>query len=324
MRKISEYRTFMMGIAILWIMLFHTTGIFEVSLPIRIFQKSGNMGVDIFFFVSSYGLYYSMKKNQSIKDWYIRRFKRIYPSFVVVTLILFLFSSWTIRDLVLEDTFIGFFLPHTQYKVIYWFIPACFLFYLIFPLLYKYVNILNKLFFLITILSLYVGYFVNNILTISGYPDYLVFFLNRIPVFILGLIYAENEGKVITSFNTIKLSIILFFSTVFFVCMIFNNVGLVSFITFYGSNNVYLMASIPIICALCNKFTQYFKILTLIICYCGTYSLEIYLIHVCFQRIGFDLNAPFEFQNYVNIATLTFSIPSAWLLNMSVSYLKKL
>lgn len=62
---ISEYRDVLMGIAILWIILFHST----ISAPDNLFLRAmwylfvsfgGGIGVNIFFILSGFGLFYSV------------------------------------------------------------------------------------------------------------------------------------------------------------------------------------------------------------------------------------------------------------------------
>lgn len=48
-RMISRLRTYMMGVSILWVVLFHTSGIFILPPALRSFQNTGYLGVDIFF-----------------------------------------------------------------------------------------------------------------------------------------------------------------------------------------------------------------------------------------------------------------------------------
>ena len=58
-QDISEKRTLLMGVAMLSIMLFHQGWIWGWNPFFAFFHFYGNWGVDIFFFVSGFGLYYS-------------------------------------------------------------------------------------------------------------------------------------------------------------------------------------------------------------------------------------------------------------------------
>ena len=58
---LSSYRGALMGIAIIWVMLYHLGNI-DVSVISVIFGV-GYGGVDIFLFLSGFGLYFSMSKS---------------------------------------------------------------------------------------------------------------------------------------------------------------------------------------------------------------------------------------------------------------------
>ena len=72
-----------MGMAILSILIFHytedcyTVGI-NYSGIVKLYKTYiGSSGVDIFLLLSGLGLYYSFSKNNSIKDFYSKRLKRV-------------------------------------------------------------------------------------------------------------------------------------------------------------------------------------------------------------------------------------------------------
>ena len=58
--SISKYRTSLMGLSMIWVMLFHLPISLSFFNPIK---SIGYLGVDIFLFLSSYGLYYGFKKD---------------------------------------------------------------------------------------------------------------------------------------------------------------------------------------------------------------------------------------------------------------------
>lgn len=136
--RVSDYRTYLMGISILWIILFHTAWYLWFPKVIEMFQMSGNYGVDIFIFVSVYGLYHSMQNKLTLRQWYFRRLKRIIPSFLIVATMLAFIECWSVTDYIKEIAFIGFLLPNIKYEVVFWYIPAILIFYAIFPYVYKY------------------------------------------------------------------------------------------------------------------------------------------------------------------------------------------
>ena len=67
----SCFRTELMGFATILILLCHiqSSGI-EVSAVVGKLLSYGNLGVEIFFFLSGVGMYYSLSKNNNFFSWY--------------------------------------------------------------------------------------------------------------------------------------------------------------------------------------------------------------------------------------------------------------
>ena len=80
--NISRYRGELMGAAMLFIMLFH------VSLPRNdLFfglRRMGNIGVDMFLFLSGIGLWFSWMKKPSARHFFTKRYLRIYPAWLIM------------------------------------------------------------------------------------------------------------------------------------------------------------------------------------------------------------------------------------------------
>ncbi|MFP3154182.1 acyltransferase [Lachnospiraceae bacterium ZAX-1] len=74
---LSKWRNVIMGIAAVWIMIFHATivGVHEIF-----FVKIGYIGTDIFIFMAGVSAYYSLRSQPEKKQYYQKRLKRIvYP-----------------------------------------------------------------------------------------------------------------------------------------------------------------------------------------------------------------------------------------------------
>ena len=81
----SRYRTHLMGLAMLWVIFFHSSII--IHNPIIDFVKSiGYGGVDIFLMLSGLGLYYSYRKCSNPVSFYKRRVFRILPTYIPIVL----------------------------------------------------------------------------------------------------------------------------------------------------------------------------------------------------------------------------------------------
>ena len=81
---IARSRIFLMGLAMIVIMLFHNSfgvlGYF--SLPFSVY---GHWGVDVFIFLSGFGIYHALKKNglKELRIFYSRRLLRIMPASII-------------------------------------------------------------------------------------------------------------------------------------------------------------------------------------------------------------------------------------------------
>ncbi|MFV0538204.1 MAG: acyltransferase family protein [Dysgonomonas sp.] len=84
---LSKYRSQLMGIAILWIMLFHSNLDVSFFTIFDLIKSIGNAGVDIFMFVSGFGIYYSLIKGVSLKTFYKNRLWRILPYYLPIVII---------------------------------------------------------------------------------------------------------------------------------------------------------------------------------------------------------------------------------------------
>ncbi len=132
-------RSALMGFAILWIILFHFAmygNLLRFPAVNFLFGK-GYLGVDLFFFLSAYGLCYSLNTH-TIKEYYTRRFHKLFPIYIIFLSLLFLLfpdsrgEHWLMTGLY-QITGISMFI----HLAIEWFIPALILLYAVFPLLYK-------------------------------------------------------------------------------------------------------------------------------------------------------------------------------------------
>lgn len=140
----GRYRSVLMGVAIIWIIAFH----FAMYGNLLRFQAvdflfgCGYLGVDIFFFLSAYGLCYSLNSH-SIRGFYYNRARRLFPAYLVFLTALFLAfpnskgSLW-IKTALFQITGLSTFAKLD----IEWFIPALTILYLLFPLIYKAVKFL--------------------------------------------------------------------------------------------------------------------------------------------------------------------------------------
>ncbi|MBQ7372133.1 MAG: acyltransferase [Blautia sp.] len=87
---LSKYRGVLMGVSIIFIILFHylddvrTSGTTFTAVQKWIYRYISSSNVDIFILVSSLGLYFSMKKNRNLLSFYKRRFTKILIPYLLI------------------------------------------------------------------------------------------------------------------------------------------------------------------------------------------------------------------------------------------------
>lgn len=182
--------------AIIFILLYHsyTWCIPERNLYLSIF-KNGYIGVDIFIFLSGFGLCSSYTKN-NLTTFYINRLKKIYPLYVLTGLLISLISNTKGSILTtIWDVFCNIStLSYWYFGGIYWnwYIPAIVLLYLLFPIIFYFTEKFNYIFFIFTNLIIIIA------LSFFAIPWQYDCFVARIPIFILGIIiylYRNDEKK---------------------------------------------------------------------------------------------------------------------------------
>lgn len=142
----KQYRSYWMGISMSFIILFHlvyqrgTSDAFFRFLKMLFLQ--GEMGVNIFFFLSAYGLCHSFRTN-SIGKFYWKRVKRLYPMYLLFLIGILLFrieyrSAYFEWSFFLNRIFgLTVFGTPNELTGDAWYMSACIILYAIFPLLYK-------------------------------------------------------------------------------------------------------------------------------------------------------------------------------------------
>lgn len=143
--KISRYRSALMGFAILWIMAGHS-GISFSFLPLFaqsaiFFRSVGYGGVDVFLFLSGFGLYRTLARKPGLLKFYKRCLSRVLPAYLPVLAVwLFLTlpgvprSSWPLAIL---GNLTGTSFWTSAQPAFNWYMLALFSFYFIAPFFFK-------------------------------------------------------------------------------------------------------------------------------------------------------------------------------------------
>lgn len=93
-QPVNRCRREIMGFAAIMLIFFHSYAV----LPIRILNltlvKHGNIGVDIFVFLSGYGCVHSLAKSPDLRSFMRRRFRRILPPYYVAMAMVIALGGW--------------------------------------------------------------------------------------------------------------------------------------------------------------------------------------------------------------------------------------
>ena len=181
----------------------------------------GHYGVQLFFFVSSYGLYL-VYRNKNIRwlNFMKRRIGKLYPTLVLCSILFILSFIFRfhqlpglaeIKSILLKFTLLYGFIPYEAESISgpWWFFSAIVQLYALFPLLLwvlrkKGPNALLVIAFLFIGLSMWLDLFVD----IPGTSVYYTF-IGQMPVFSLGLYFAA-QPQIKISKSILILSIVMF------------------------------------------------------------------------------------------------------------------
>lgn len=145
---IGQYRKSLMGISAIGIILCHAI-VFNVQLSfLKPLFNLGNLGVDIFYLLSGFGIYYSLHKYNSgassLRQFYCKRLFRILIPYAIIIgpslIITCIINNGTLSQFLYYFSFVSYFKEHFGL----WFIPSILLLYLISPFYYYIFSLRNK------------------------------------------------------------------------------------------------------------------------------------------------------------------------------------
>lgn len=268
----KENRTYLMGISMIWIVLFHVylwSTISGITIPrwLCIFDK-GALGVDVFLLLSAYGLQASIERN-NIRNFYLNRIKRLFP--VYFFFLLTLFSTFerdcSFNKMLIQCVYQITGLSLFKYSDFFscgfcfdWFTPAIVIIYIFFPLLSKIVYWINKKGILYEILMMVLCVIIGTWIRENKHFSFGLLAI-RFPVLYLGMI-----AFVYLNSNKIHKLLVL---VIIAACL-----GLLS-----GNDEMRLSLLLPplLITFAMASSTQPAK---RFFCLVGRYSYEVYLAHI--------------------------------------------
>lgn len=194
---ISEARNVIFGIATLWIGLFHSDNLTMAQYTdnqflidaFRFFKGTGNVGVDMFLFLSGIGLFFSFSKDSRVLTFWKKRLMRVLPTAFVIATFYFSFRyvngrfTSGLTFYLSRMTFTYFFWKGER---VFWFISLILLLYLVFPIFYKIIEKWRVWGMLALVALCLVFNFTLRAVKPGIYSNVEIAFC-RVPVFIIGI-----------------------------------------------------------------------------------------------------------------------------------------
>lgn len=293
-KEITKYRSVWMGIAILWVIFFHSD-LPSVTGFIGMIKKIGYGGVDIFMFASGLGCYYSYSKCEDSFIFIKRRIKRVMPVYLVFLILFFLLmlyvNVFTFGAMIGNIFCIQYFT--TLPGEFNWYVAAMWFTYFITPLIYDFIKHANKsgkrIALIVVVLLMTIPFW-----TVDRY----IIFVTRIPLFIMGMFLGSEKDDVISK-RMYWLSIIAFvLGSVLLLC---SYKYFDSLLWSYGLHWYPFILIVPGLCLIISsacKFLETFKAGVVVVnafSFVGRYTFELFMMHM----LLFKLVNEWDYRGYI-------------------------
>ena len=313
---LSRHRAALMGAAMLVVILFH------VALPREHFfyglVRCGNVGVDMFLFLSGIGLWFSWTRRPSLSHFFCRRYTRVYPAWIIVAATFYTMNylergaasySPDLPNLI-ANIAVGWSFWRVD-DLTFWFIPSIMMMYTFAPF---YMMLIRRApgFRWLPIVFMVWAAMVYYWPPAHGAVGHLEIFWSRIPVFLLGI----NCGQWVIDgrredASSFWMTALLFAATLG-ACLVLEGRWHGRFPMFI-ERLIYIPLAVTLLHLLCVLFEHSPRWLLHFAAFAGGISLELYLVHIEFvlkklqpHHWGFWPTA---------LLTIALSLPLAWLLH---------
>ena len=319
---VSRYRSEIMGFAMLAIILFH------VRLPrADLFYglcRMGNVGVDMFLFLSGIGLWFSWCKLPSFRSFYLHRCRRIYPAWLMMSGLFYIprflhgshsFNEWLnlLGNLLCGS---GFWLYG---DLTFWYVPAIMLLYVFAPF---YMQLLkrSRRFAYLPLLVVFWCFVVQYCPAVHSRLGYLEIFWSRIPIFLIGINFGEIVKRKVVLQGLKAQSLLPVFILILALCVYLEQTKHGCFPLFY-ERLLYIPMSISGMLLLGKCLSHASTFLNEGLAFVGTVCLECYLIHEHFVL------PPLRTLNWgywgTALSCIAISLPLSWALHKVLTLLVK-
>ena len=313
--NISRYRAEQMGAAMLFVILFHVA--LDRGDPFYGLRRCGNVGVDIFLFLSGVGLWHSWVKTPDVRHFYRRRLVRIVPTWIICATAFYLpdylgsrrFST-SLVDLIGDITINWDFWLHDE--LTFWYVPAIMALYLIAP---WYMRLINRyaVYRWLPLLMIVWCVMVQWVLPIHEAVGHLEIFWSRVPIFFIGINFGEMvRTKQRLPSNAVWLLLLTFVMT-FGTCLYLEQVRHGQFPLFV-ERMLYIPFTVCSVLVMNRIFRRTPQWVNTAFRFVGALSLEAYLIHIHFVL---DYVQPYHLGYWPTfLITTAITLPLAWLLKV--------
>ena len=317
--NIARFRGALMGIAMLIIILFHV----DLARSDMFFglRRMGNLGVDMFLFLSGIGLWFSWMKTPSYRHFYFRRLIRIYPAWLIIACLSYLprlhvHDAASLVHVIGEIGFNWNFWLHDELS--FWYIPAIMMLYLFAP---PYIELIRRhsVYRWLPVVMIMWCILVEWVTPIHHAVGHLEIFWSRVPIFFIGI----NMGEMVRRKRTIDgqgiwMLIIMFVMTS--VSCFFLEQERHGQFPLFVERMLYIPLTITFI-LICNRVLRRTpKWVNGALAFVGSLSLECYLIHLHFV-LDYLPKAWSYWPTF--LACVVATLPLAWVLSKIVDWIAK-
>lgn len=316
---ISRYRGELMGLAMLFVMLFHVW--MPKSNPMYGLVRCGNVGVDIFLLLSGVGLWFSWTGNPSPKRFFVRRFQRVYPAWLVMACLFYIPNyistpgggySPDVPNLI-ANILVGWSFWRID-DLTFWFVPSIMVLYVLAP---AYMVLIRRhpAYRWMPVVAMVLAVMVQYYPPVHRAVGHLEIFFSRIPIFLIGL----NLGAWVKERRTVDGASVWLFALAFVMslamCVEFEQSWRGRFPLFL-ERMVYIPLTVSAVVLLALALRHIPHAVCRVLAFVGTISLELYLVHIQFvlkyiapYRLGYSLTF---------LLMLAVSLVLAWVLHKAV------
>lgn len=318
--NISRFRAEQMGAAMLFVILFHVA--LDRGDPFYGLRRCGNVGVDIFLFLSGVGLWFSWVKTPDVLRFYRRRLLRIVPTWIVVATAFYMPDylgarrfSRSLVDLIGDITINWDFWLHDE--LTFWYVPAIMALYLVAPWYMRLVQS-RPVYRWLPLLMVIWCVMVQWVLPIHHAVGHIEIFWSRVPIFFIGI----NFGEMVRTRRhlpgeAVWLLLITFLMT-FGTCLYLEQVRHGHFPLFV-ERMLYIPFTVCTVLVMNRIFRRMPQWVNSSFRFVGALSLEAYLIHIHFVLVYVQ---PYHLGYWSTfLVTVAITLPIAWLLQRLIGLL---